>query len=255
MRFPSLTLLAPLAGALPLSGCLITIGGPASVRSSFVVDGVELEEKHVETLEIEAWDPRGLAIAACTGHMSVVHTDGPNEVVVTLHEATAGDAALRYEDGEIIAWTRSGEPHAIGDVLVRLSSAPEKLRLSTGAGEIEVDWCGTAREVHLKSGVGDISVSDAERLEVLAIETGLGSVRVEHVSCAELRASTGMGDVDVRACQAESAALESNLGDVVAHGSTFGKLEATTGMGDVSCRDSTLGEGHLESGLGDVDGL
>lgn len=242
---------AAFLSALALAGCRITLGGHDGT-SSIVVDGVELEEQHVESMEIDAWAPQGLVVAASLGDVRVVRTEGPNEVVVTLHETVEGDAFLRYEDGRIVGATHSGEPCAIGDVTVRLSSAPDKLECSTGAGDVDVDWCGTAREVRLESGLGDITARDAERVELLLAATGMGSVRVERATCGRLQASSGMGDVDVRECRAESATLESGMGDVEARESSFGKLEASTGMGDVSCRSSSYDEGHLESGLGDV---
>jgi DUF4097 and DUF4098 domain-containing protein YvlB len=240
--------LPPLAlGSLVLAGCHVSIGGHA-----LRVDGVELPAKHTETLEVGAWPASGLTVDAVQGGVRLEPTAGANTITVELHEVTHGDATAFFEDGRLVAHTSSGEPAAIGRVVVRSSGPIPSLDLSTGMGDVEVDAVRVERTAEVSTGVGDVTVRGIGRLERIAASTGMGDVRIDGAECRVLAASSGMGDVEVRGVSADEADVSSGMGDVDVRDSTFDRLDADAGLGDVTCRGTTYRTGELDTGFGDV---
>ena len=222
-------------------------------RTAFVVDGVELEEHHEETLAVGAWSAEGLRVESHRGDVRVERTDGPNALLVTVHERTLGDAQASYsDDGVLRVASASGDPAAIGDVVVRCSTPLGALFVETGMGDVSVHDVAIERSLTLVTGMGDVRVQGLDHVEHITLATGMGGVEVDGTRCAVLEATSGMGDVDVAAVQAQRAIVGSGMGDVELAGSRFVELEATTGMGSVDCTDTHYERGELDSGLGRV---
>jgi len=240
--------LLPLAlCSLSLAGCHLSFGSHA-----LRVDGVELPVQHTETLDVGAWPANGLTVQAVQGDVRLEPTSGANAITVELHEVVHGDATAFFRDGELVAHTSSGEPAAIGRVVVRSNGPIPSLDLSTGMGDVEVDGIRVERSVEVSTGMGDVTLRGIGRLERIVASTGMGDVLIDGAECRGLSLSSGMGDIDVRGVSADEADLSSGMGDVDVRGSTFDRLDAETGLGDVRCRATTYRSGELDTGFGDV---
>jgi len=218
-----------LVALLPLltSACIIRLNS-----RDYMVDGVELEQQHTETIEVQAWEASGLTLRSAAGDIHVEPTSGTNRIEVTLHEKTLGDAYAVFAGGRLEARTHSGEPHAIGDVRVYSNDLLPVLDVETGMGDIVIH--------------GAVQQGEAR------LDTGMGSIGIRGASFTKLTAETGMGDIDLADVTAAEARLESGLGDVSVTGSRLQSVRADTGMGDIDCRDSELGHHEFDAGLGSV---
>ena len=118
------------------------------------VDGVELEESHVETLEASTL-PAGFRVDAALGDIRVEAAEGAPTLVVQVFEKTPGDAQAVFVEGKLVSRSQSGEPSAIGDVTLRIDRPLEHLDVSTGMGDVD---CQDVRyeEASLDSGMGSI---------------------------------------------------------------------------------------------------
>ena len=247
--------LLPLGLVLLLTSCVIRVGssglqfGPSG--DTLEVDGVELPEEHVETLDVAAWHEDGLEITAHVGDIEVVRGER-NTIRLTLHEVSPQDAYAVLEGGKVVVRTTSGQPAAIGDVRVVVAEDLAHLRVDTGLGDVSIERIGVRGELHANSGLGDVEVSAEGRASQVVVTSGLGDLEVKGAACDWMKASTGMGDVQVSAVEASSGELRSGMGDVRVKASTFERLRATTGMGDVDCRNVTYEEADLDSGMGSV---
>jgi len=241
-----LTSLALLPAALT-TACIIPLGS-----SDIVVDGVKLEEKHTETIEIDAWDASGLTIRSWGGDIHIQSTSGPNRITVTLHELTLDDAAASHEDGRLVAHTTSGEPLAIGDVTVFSNGPLPALDITTGMGDVLVHGVAIPGAARIETGMGDVEVLDTGSPERIQANSGMGSIEVRGTSCGTLEAASGMGDIHVSNVSATEARLEAGLGDVTIIGSHLESVRAETGLGDIDCRDSEIGHHEFDTGLGKV---
>lgn len=241
-RIATLALLAAFT-----TGCIVPLH-----RNNIVVDGVELEEKHTETIEVPAWDAAGLTIRSWGGELHIEATTGPNRITVTLHELTFGDASAVYEGGELSARTVSGEPYAIGDVTVHANGPLPSLSLATGMGDVLVHGVEVAGLMQLDTGMGDVEILDAGAPESVAASSGMGSIEMRRTKCGSLRATSGMGDIVLSEVTATEASLDSGLGDVTVRDSKLDSARATTGLGDIDCRHSELGAHEFDTGLGSV---
>lgn len=229
------------------TGCIIPLH-----LNNVVVDGVELEEKHTETIEIPAWHESGLKIRSWGGEVHVEATSGPSRIVVTVHELTPGDARAAYEGGELIARTKSGEPYAIGDVQVFTGGSLPALDVDTGMGDVLLHGVAIEGAVRLETGMGDVEILDVNAPDRVEASSGMGSIEVRSTACATLRASSGMGDIHLAGVTATEASLGSGMGDVTLRDSQLATVRASTGMGDIDCRDSRIGDHDFETGLGSV---
>lgn len=238
-------LLATLAGTS--AGCHVSMGW----GSNLVVDGVELEERHDEVLEVPSWGPEGLTVESAMGDVRVeaARADEPTSIRVVVHEKVPGDARAVLEGGRLFTRSASGDPSAVGDVVVRTGDLP-RLAISTGLGDVELRDVAVEVVLTIETGKGDIAVVGAGAPERVVVATGLGDIELARLSCRELRAESGLGEVEARAVQGDSAKLSSGLGDVELEDCSFRALDASTGLGDVECVRTTYEVGDLESGLG-----
>ena len=240
-----------LASVLLAPACVIHV---PCCDSGLVVDGVTLDEKHEENLELGPWHPSGLTIESSLGDLAFEPTDGPSRVIATLHEAELGDAYLVHEEGKLGVRSFSGEPVALGDAHVYVNGELPALTVSTGMGDVHVHGIGIAGACSLETGMGTLSLADVHAGGEATLTSGMGDVEVEGVHSARITAESGMGNVILRHVTTGDADLSSGMGDIELDGSAFNILQAETGLGNVECRESTYVQRHLESGLGSVDG-
>jgi DUF4097 and DUF4098 domain-containing protein YvlB len=244
IRLTAAVLLATLA-----SSCVISLGG----RSDRIrVNGVRLDEKHVETILPGPWEASGLTIESNQGDVRIDPTEGPNRIVVTLHEVEPGDAHAAFEGGRLLSRSATGRETAIGEVHVFTSSALPTLQIWTGLGDIDMHGVHVESEILLNTGLGDISLCCAGEPEKGILSTGLGDIHVETTAFTTLEAGTGLGDVEIGEITALEACLSTGLGDVEIEGCTIDRLDASTGLGDVDCRGSSSEGANLSTGLGKV---
>lgn len=236
-------LFASLAGTA--AGCHVSLG------SSLVVDGVRLEERHDEVLEVPRWGPEGLTVESAMGDVRVeaARPDEPTSIRVVVHERVPGDARAVLEGGRLFTRSISGDPSAVGDVVVRTGALP-RLAVTTGLGDVELRDVAIEDGLTIETGKGDVAVIGAGAPTRVVATTGMGDIELAHLSCGDLRAESGLGDIEARAVQGDSAKLASGLGDVEVEDCSFRALDASTGLGDVECTRTTYEVGELGSGLG-----
>jgi DUF4097 and DUF4098 domain-containing protein YvlB len=232
---------------LPLPACHL------GFDRGIVVDGVRLRAQHEEVLDVPEWSPSGLAIEAHQGDIRVESSSGPTTITLKLHEESPGDARAAYEDGVVVARTKSGKPCAIGDVVVRSARPIPGVRISTGMGDVTLREVGILGALHVTTGMGDVDARDLGEPDEIALESGMGSLELENARCAKLSARSGMGDVEIDAVTAGEADVSSGMGDVTFERSSFQRLKANTGMGDIDCVETSYAEGAFETGLGEVE--
>lgn len=237
-----------LALACLTAGCHMHLHG-----SSLVVDGVELEQEHVETIEIAEWHPSGIHVDSAMGDVLVQRGTGGNRITVTLHETVVGDARADYEDGKLVTRTASGEPSAIGDVTIYCDGELPALVVETGMGDIEVADVSVLGRVELSTGMGDVELERFGDPEAVVVTTGMGDLELKDGTTLTLHATSGMGDVELARVSAADADLSSGMGDVEVRDCAFERIGANTGLGDVECRSTTYREADLETGLGSVE--
>ena len=238
--------LAPLF-LLAASGCHI------GFDRGIVVDGVRLEEKHQEVLDIGEWSSAGLSIESHQGDIRIEPTSSATSITLEVYEESLGDAQAAYENGVLIARTRSGKPCAIGDVVVRSAGPIPGLKISTGMGSVSLRDVAVQDVLRVATGMGDIEMRGPGEPKEIELESGMGSVELENARCNRLRAKSGMGDLELAGVTAADAQVSSGMGDVALRRSTFDRVRASTGMGDVDCIESTYASGDFDTGLGDVD--
>ena len=240
-RLSALLLLASLS-----SGCYLS-------TNSIVVDGVKLEEKHEEVLEVEQWSSLGLTVGSAQGDIRIepAGSDGANVIEVVIHERVLGDGYAVLEGEKLVSKSKSGDPTAIGKVIVRTNLLP-RVHASTGMGDVTIVDVSVTDSVQLDTGMGDIDVSNAGSPKRLHTHTGMGDIEVARTSCGDLVAESGMGDVEVLRVLAEKGVCSSGMGDVELDHCSFGQIDASTGMGDVDCIETTYDKGDFDSGLGKV---
>lgn len=246
---PSLTTLG-LALALTGAGCA-GAGCHVSFGRGIVVDGVRLEHHHEEVLSTSGWGAQGLTVESPMGDVRVERSAAgeADTITVEVYEHTAGDATAALEAGKLVVRSRSGQPAAVGDVVVR-TAALSSLRVASGMGDVDVRGVAVASSLVVETGKGDVHVRDAGAPERLELSTGMGDVELAGTSCRTLAASTGMGDLDLTHVVGEEAKLSSGMGDVTVEDGSFRSLDASTGLGDVTCVRTTYEEGDLDSGMG-----
>jgi len=220
--------------------------------SRLVVDGVELESEHEETLDVGSWDASGLTVESGLGDVRVETADGGNTITVTLHEVTEGDASAAYEGGRLVVRTTSGKPAMIGDVVVRTAAALPSLSLHSDMGDLS--WADASVEgpAEMSTGMGDVRLERVRSSGTIQASTGMGDVEVRGGDAGELSVKSGMGDLDVRDFRATTAHVTSGMGSLDFRGCVFATLNASTGQGSVDCRDTEYGDGDLSTGLGPV---
>lgn len=238
--------LAPLF-LLAASGCHI------GFDRGIVVDGVRLEQKHEEVLDLTEWSSTGLEIESHQGDIRIEPTAGATSITLEVYEENLGDARAAYENGVLVARTKSGRPCAIGDVLVRTAGPIPRLEISTGMGDVTLRDVAVQEVLRVVTGMGDIEASGPGVPREIELESGMGSVELENARCTRLRAKSGMGDLDLAGITAADAEISSGMGDVELRNSTFEQVKASTGMGDVDCVESSYVNGNFETGLGDVN--
>jgi hypothetical protein len=235
-----------LIGALALTGCRIHTHG-----SAYIVDGVRLDEKHQETLAIGEWDPAGLELMVSSGDVRF-ETGSNTTITLDLHEVTEGDATASYEGGRIVLETRSGEPAAIGDVVIRTATAIPHLDISTGMGDLDGRDVHVTGEATLGTGMGDLELFGLTVDGPTTMSTGMGDLDARDCTFGRLIASSGMGDLDLTSVQAGDAAISSGMGDVDVEDSAFARLEIDTGMGDVDLSNTQWQDADFDTGIGSV---
>jgi hypothetical protein len=234
-----LVLLVPL-----LTSCSFTFG------SSYPeIDGVKLRAKHVEVLELSAIPVEGLRVDAAIGDLRVESGAGPLRIEVEVYGTVVGDGHAEVVGGALVARSATDQPVAIGAVTIHASADFPRLELATGTGDVEVRGVRVAGALVLATGIGDVAGEPAS----IRASSGLGDLDLARSAPRSIEASSGMGDVSLDGIVAGEARLESGMGDVRMSGSRFGSLKAATGMGDVRCIDTTYEHGELDSGLGSVD--
>lgn len=238
-----------IASLLPLlsSACVLSLNS-----NEIVVDGVELREKHAETIEIPAWDASGLTLRSWGGDIHIESTSGPNQITATVHEETPGDASIVYEGGQLLAFTKSGAPYAIGDVQIFSNGALPALDVETGMGDVLVHGVDVQGKVELETGMGDIELLDSGTPESIEASSGMGGIEIRGSTCRLLTAASGLGDVVITNVTAVEARLESGLGDVSVTSSQLDSVTAETGLGDIDCHGSEIGQHEFDTGLGSV---
>lgn len=236
-----------LALACLAAGCHLHVRG-----SNLVVDGVRLEEKHVETIEVDGWDPQGVRVEASMGDVTIRRDDGGNRITVTLHEKTFGDARAAYEGGRLVSRTASGEPSAIGDVTIYSAASLPSLVVATGMGDVEMDDVTVTGELELSTGMGDVELARFGNPGLVTVSTGMGDVELMDGATGTLRATSGMGDVEITRVDADDASFSSGMGDVDVQDCRFERVDANTGLGDIDCKTTTYERGDFDTGLGQV---
>lgn len=246
-RYPAvgLSLLAALA-----AGCSIHVG--CAGGSHWCVDGVRLDEQHTEVLATPSLGADGLVLELSAGQVRFEPTTGPSSIEVVVHEKTKGDASVRFEGGKLVVTTHSGEPAALGDVLVRANGPLAKASIDTGAGDITLNGLRVQSSLRIESGAGGVSYTDGDVQGDLTIESGAGDIAVERVHCADMTVSSGAGDVRLAAVTARKAELDSGAGDLSISRCELVELDADTGVGDVDIVDSSYQKGDFDTGIGDV---
>lgn len=243
------TLLLPLALALCTS-CYASIHGSADL----IVDGVRLEERHQESLRVDAWTDAGLRIESVIGNVRVepqAVTSDPITIRATVHETVPGDGYVLLENERLVARSRSGQPVAVGEVSV-WTGPITRLSIQAGSGNVAVLDVPLAQALEIETGMGDIVVRNVGAPERLAADTGMGDVEVHQSSPRALALESGMGDIAVEQVQGEGGELSSGMGDLRMRDCSFVRLEAMTGMGDIDCVRTSYDEGDFDSGLGRV---
>ncbi|MFT5284475.1 MAG: hypothetical protein ACI8TQ_000632 [Planctomycetota bacterium] len=233
----------------PLASCHINF----DTGSSWTVDGVRLEEHHLDKLEILSWDPAGLTIEHCASDVTILSDGGPTRIEATLHEFTLGDASLEYLDGKLTTVTVSGEPAAIGTLTMWTNMPLNILKITAGAGDITLRGISVTERLTLESGSGDILIEEIDDLVNLAVSSGMGDVDVVSLTCPSLIAATGMGDITLRFVNSDHASLATGMGDINAIESKFVKIKAATGMGDIDASKSSYDSSDFDTGMGDTD--
>ena len=232
----------------PLASCHIDFDSDGT----WTVDGVRLEEHHVDKLEILSWDPAGLTIENGAGDVTILSDPGPTRIEATLHEVTIGDASLEYLDGKLTTVTASGEPSAIGNLTMWTNMPLNILRVTAGAGDITLSGVSITDRLTLESGSGDILVEEIADLVNLGASSGMGDVDIVSLTCPSLNAATGMGDITLRFVTSDRASLATGMGDIDAIESQFAQLKAATGMGDIDASKSSYDSGDFDTGMGDI---
>ncbi len=238
----------PLAAALLVSSCVISIP-----TSELQFDGVDLEEHHEEELQIQSWHPDGLIVDANIGDVRIEPTSGPTTIIATLHETELGDARLVYEDGELKTETQSGEPSAIGDLLILANGPIPSARVASGMGTVHVQGVRIDRDLKLEAGMGDIVLEGVRAGGKVTFSTGMGDISASDLGCDRVNAESGLGDIELAHVEAGEADVDSGLGDIEVKNCTFDRLDADTGLGDIDCIASSYKRGSLDTGLGSVN--
>lgn len=225
-----------------------------SHNSRLVVDGVELEERHDELIEVQAWTDAGLHVESAVGDVRVEPLGQPGDAITiraVVHEHTPGDGYVVLEDARLIARSRSGQPVAVGDVLVRTGPLP-KLAATSGSGDVTVIDVLLQGALELETGMGDIVVRNVGAPSRLTANTGMGGVEVRQASPAEIQVESGMGDIELQQVLGERGTCSSGMGDVELSDCSFVHLNASTGMGDIDCIRTSYDQGELDTGMGRV---
>ncbi|TAJ24476.1 MAG: hypothetical protein EPO68_01360 [Planctomycetota bacterium] len=232
------------------AGCSLHVG--CAGGSSWNVNGVRLTEQHTEVLAAPSLGADGIAIDIPAGQVRFESTTGAPSIEVVVHEKTKGDASVRYERGALVVTTKSGEPAALGDVLVRTNGPLAKASIDTGAGDVSLNGLQVQAGLRVDSGAGGVLFSDGSVQGDLSIESGAGDVELARVKCADLKLSSGAGDIRIAAVEARKAELDSGAGDLRLSNCTLVEIDADTGVGDVDVVDCTYQKSDFDTGVGDV---
>lgn len=232
------------------ASCSIHVG--CAGGSHWCVNGVRLEEQHTEVLTAPTLGADGLAIDIPAGQVRFEPTTGPSSIEVVVHEKTKGDASVRFEGGRLVVTTQSGEPAALGDVLVKANGPLSKASIDTGAGDVSLNGLHVQSSLHIDSGAGGVSFVDGSVQGDLSIDSGAGDVALERVTCTDLKLSSGAGGIRVVGVEARRAELDSGAGDLRLSQCTLVEIDADTGVGDVDVLDCTYQKSDLDTGIGDV---
>ncbi|MEM7309820.1 MAG: DUF4097 family beta strand repeat-containing protein [Planctomycetota bacterium] len=235
-----------------LSLCALTPACVISVGSDVRVDGVDLEEKHSESLSLAGLEAQGLVVDASFGDVTIEPTSGPSHAVGVVYEVEPGDAYLAYVDGRVESRSHSGEPTALGHLHIFVHGPLPSLDASTGAGSIELREIDVLGDCTVSTGSGDVRIADTSSSGTIRCSTGLGDVVLRGVGAGELHLESGMGDVSLHHVEADKAELGAGMGDIELHRSAFDHLDADTGMGDIDVRDTSYRAGGLDTGFGSV---
>ena len=220
---------------------------------SWTVDGVHLDEKHVDTIQILEWDPEGLDIDVAVGDVSVVSTDGPTEIVATLHEVEQGDAQLEYRDGKLTWESKTKDTAAISDVTVRVNGMLPALTISTSAGDVDIRDVILSAALLISTGAGDIRVQASGDLTSADFSTSAGDIRLSGFKSPKVTVSSDVGDLSLTDISTGMTDLSTDVGDIRARGCDLGILEASTGIGDIDVSEASYKDADLSTSIGDID--
>ncbi|MBM3977904.1 MAG: DUF4097 domain-containing protein [Planctomycetes bacterium] len=250
MRIRPVSLCLPLVLSF-LAACSIHVG--CSGGSRWCMNGVHLDESHTEVLNTPSLGADGIALDISAGQVRFEPANGAASIEVVVHEKTKGDASVRFEGGKLVVSTKSGEPAAIGDVIVRTDGPLAKVSIATGAGDISLSGLQVRSELRIDSGAGDVSYLDGSVEGNLSIDSGAGDLALERVKCADLELSSGAGDIRVARVEAKRAEFDSGAGDIDVSNCALVEIDADTGVGDVEVVNCSYQKSRFDTGIGDVD--
>jgi hypothetical protein len=172
----------------------------------------------------------GRSVGSFKGRLDVV-VQVPDDSTVVLSTG-AGDVDVTGRLRSVTASTGAGG--------VSVAGSHDSINASSGAGDVRTD--ATASSVRLKSGVGDVSIEDLNGSANLT--TGTGEVRVGRAHSGDLRASTGVGNVQIGIPEGTAALLDLSTGVGSKRVDLEPSPEGPTGTQQVQI--------HASSGTGDL---
>jgi len=250
MKVHQTALLALVPALSAFASCHIHIDDSSG---SWTVDGVHLDEEHVETIQILEWDAEGLDIDIAVGDVNVVATDGATEIEATLHEVEPGDAMLEYRDGKLTWESRTKDTAAISDVTVRVNGMLPALTISTSAGDVDIRDVILSAALLISTGAGDIRVEASGDLSRADFSTGAGDIRLSGFKSPSVMVSSGAGDLSLSDISTDETDLSTGVGDIRARDCELGIVEASTGIGDIDVSEASYKDADLDTGIGDID--
>lgn len=222
-----------------------------SSRTSWSIDGVELNEEREIEFELDQIAGQDLSLELSLGNTSV-RAGQFNRGRFTVREYSPGDARIELRNGKLTLETESGKPAVFTAADITISSPLNSLELNSGSGAIEVGGIRVQQKLDLSTGMGSLDLHAGVEAGQVRLSSGSGEIQVHGLVCDELNASTGMGSLTVRDCESKASELESGLGDVDLFDSNLGDLAVSTGMGSIELRHVRTSTKSLETGMGKI---
>ena len=228
--------LLPAALLLATTGCGLSMhmqGFSVSDHDGrMFVDGVAVDHHREVSLQGQMDTDLRLVLNSATGLIDVVGGPGDTyELVVDLYSEFEGDGEVVLEDGQLTTDSELGGKLLVNGIRGRLPQGIN-LEVEAGTGQVLITSFIGAAEVRVSTGTGDVQLTSCD----------LGSLRVQ----------SGTGEVGTQDVSSDRVRLKLGTGSLTAVSSEFGMLDGDSGTGDFRFQDCRVDSARFVSGVGDV---